>query len=560
MPRRGLGHVEDGRVIRQCPLRVTPLTVGHTSIEERLRLLLRRGLGHVEDGRVVRQCPLRVTPLTVGQTSIDERLRLLLRRGLGHVDDFRQLLRALLVTPATSQNFAPDQAGGKRSDEIQLAGQFQGFVELPIADALSDLRVQVHLEELLDPRVRLQRSGPIRVAARRCPRRRIQGFLQLRFGKPGTQELGHQFQGTASLVLDLQAKPHQRFCHFIERFFAPFLRLHVTTLLQVAQLLGAIALGNEAVFGDLLDRHRSVGVAQALHDAGLLGRQGANSFLEIGRQIFGQMLERMDEIVQRFLGQKLGQQHVHAMIPAGQMMQSANSIASFGRIEISHQIALLLFQADLADQFSGIVYGQGRKVLDVKEPEERLVAPGDSVEQLLRRGQRGNAWLLLQESPPLLLPQIAKSTEDPIQVLHDQEDIPFVEAGDDRLQDRFGGIIRIQTADGRAVVRVKLLRVFRRQLAGNSERDIDQARERIVFAQPGDPHRVRQLAPPAQFVFDESDQVRLPAAARTDQQNVMLVVGQHAASQPVDDFVQQTLTLNEDPLQQFAIRVAGRVG
>ena len=136
-------------------------------------------------------------------------------------------------------------------------------------------------------------------------------------------------------------------------------------------------------------------------------------------------------------------------------------------------------------------------MLDIKEPEERLVAAGDSVEQLLRCGQRSDAWVLLQEGPPLFLPQIAKSSEYPIQVLHDQQDVPFLEASDDRLQDGFGGIIRIQTAYGRAAVCVKLVRIFSRQLAGNSERDIDQARECIVLAQPCDPHGIGQLAPPA---------------------------------------------------------------
>ena len=53
--------------------------------------------------------------------------------------------------------------------------------------------------------------------------------------------------------------------------------------------------------------------------------------------------------------------------------------------------------------------------------------------------------------------------------------------------------------------------------------------------------------------------MRFPATAWTDQQNVMLVVGQHAAGESVDDSVQQTLALNEDSLQQFAIRVAGGV-
>ncbi len=35
------------------------------------RLLLRRSIGHVDDGRVVRQCPLHVTPLFEGHTSVD---------------------------------------------------------------------------------------------------------------------------------------------------------------------------------------------------------------------------------------------------------------------------------------------------------------------------------------------------------------------------------------------------------------------------------------------------------------------------------------------------------
>ena len=86
-------------------------------------------------------------------------------------------------------------------------------------------------------------------------------------------------------------------------------------------------------------------------------------------------------------------------------------------------------------------------------------------------------------------------------------------------------IISIQAANGRAIVRGKLFRVFNCQLVCNAERDINQTGERIVLAQPRDSHDIRQLAPLAQLVFDEADQMRFSATARTNQQNVVLVAG-----------------------------------
>ena len=54
-------------------------------------------------------------------------------------------------------------------------------------------------------------------------------------------------------------------------------------------------------------------------------------------------------------------------------------------------------------------------------------------------------------------------------------------------------------------------------------------------------------------------EMRFPTAARSDEEQVMLVARQHALFTPTDDSAQQRMALNEDPFPRLGIGVAGRV-
>ena len=73
-----------------------------------------------------------------------------------------------------------------------------------------------------------------------------------------------------------------------------------------------------------------MGIAEALDELPLLIRQGSDPFLKKRRHVVGKTVKGRDEIVKRLLGEKLREQHVHAMIATSQIVQRANPKLPFG--------------------------------------------------------------------------------------------------------------------------------------------------------------------------------------------------------------------------------------
>ena len=298
--------------------------------------------------------------------------------------------------------------------------------------------------------------------------------MQLIFGKPGFQELSHQFQGAAALVLDFQAQPHQWFRHVVIRFFSTFFAADVSFGFEIAQLLGTVAFGDKGFFGDFLDGQGPCRIAQALHQLPLLVRQRPHALLKIGRHLFGQHFESRHQIVKRFPGQKLCQQDIHPIVSARQMMEGADSIAGLIRIQESDQVGLVLLDCNFADQSVCVVDRQRGEVVGVEKPEERFLAAGNAREQLLGRAQGGNAARLLKESPQLLLPHFSEAGEGLIQILRHEQQVAMPQISDDRVQDGQRRIVQRQPPHGGFEIGGELIGVFVGQRLRDSERQMNE--------------------------------------------------------------------------------------
>ena len=184
-----------------------------------------------------------------------------------------------------------------------------------------------------------------------------------------------------------------------------------------------------------------MGIAEALDKLPLLIRQGSDPLLKKRCHVVGKTVKGRDEIVKRLLGEKLREQHVHAMIATSQIVQRANPKLPFGGLQISDKVPIRMLYADPSDQLDGFVDRQGFQVLDIKEPKKGFVAIGYTGEQLLSGGQGGYFPGLLQKGSPLLLTRIAKAVECLVHVLGDKQQVASPQSTDGGLQNGQCGIV-----------------------------------------------------------------------------------------------------------------------
>ena len=90
------------------------------------------------------------------------------------------------------------------------------------------------------------------------------------------------------------------------------------------------------------------------------------------------------------------------------------------------------------------------------------------------------------------------------------------------------------------------------------KKEFEQCRASLILVEPGDAQMIREFVIFAQTTDDKRGEVGFSTAARTDEKQVVLVIGERAFLDPFYRVLEQFLPLNEDELEVFGIGAAGR--
>ncbi|MHB1308242.1 MAG: hypothetical protein ACYC23_14285 [Limisphaerales bacterium] len=91
----------------------------------------------------------------------------------------------------------------------------------------------------------------------------------------------------------------------------------------------------------------------------------------------------------------------------------------------------------------------------------------------------------------------------------------------------------------------------------NPEEEFEKRRAGLILVEPGDTEAIREFIILAQAMNDQRDEVGFAAPPRTDEKQVVLVLGQGAFPDPFHRVLEQFLPLNEDELEVLGIGAAG---
>jgi hypothetical protein len=239
------------------------------------------------------------------------------------------------------------------------------------------------------------------------------------------------------------------------------------------------------------------------------------------------------------------------------MMDGPDSGASLAGGEEIYDRVLVLKTGDVLEEFGGLRDGEWLKMFCLEETEEGTVPIGEVFDEPLGGGDDGEAGVFLDEGSQLFLSGIAEPLEDGVEVFgHDQE-CARTESREEMLRDEFQGGVLFEVIRGTEHVCVEFSWVALLQSRVDLQKKLEEGRAGFVFIQPCDAQMVCERLVFSESADDERDEVGFPTAARTHEEEVVLVVCQRAFLHPLDGVPQEALPLDENELEVLRVGAAG---
>ena len=294
-----------------------------------------------------------------------------------------------------------------------------------------------------------------------------------------------------------------------------------------------------------------------LDNFALQRRQPADALLIVGREFIHHLHEQSQQGFNAIARDELREHDVNAVIAAGQMMQRPDPGMSATGGEKIHDAGLLLKPRDILEQLGRLPHIQWFEMLGLEEAKKGTGPAGKILHQPLRRGDDGELGMLLDEGPKLFLTGVPQPLKDGVKILHHHQERSGTERGEQMPGHEFLSVLRLQIIRRIKHVISEFSGITFHQGGVNFDEEFQQCGAGLVLVEPGDAQPVREFNVRPQTTDNEGDEMGFAAPPGTDEQQMVLVIGEGAFPHPLHRVLQQFLALNENELQILGSGPAG---